>query len=365
MIPVVAQTVAFFCERPMAKAFGTSVSATAIFGLGRSAWMQSRSIIACSPGASSGETSLAPIAASAELVREEQLRERSGRRRSRAITTAPAPAASSAADEGHVEQAEQEQREQHPDLQAGVAGEDRLLGRHDRSVVRCRMLAPRRELPSCRVLGARMLNCPAQGVNGEPRPMSRGRACSSASVAPGARALSVTPQAPRARMTMKKLFWCPCPGPGGLRAAAPPGQTAPLSKRIEAKRAAGRAGQAQGGRPDQDIQRYNNRIAGLQGEIRGTQRRLTHRPGRARRRARRAAGGARRPGGGARPARARPLRARGRPRRPRRPAGRALQGRPARRPDRGAGGRRLRRPARAHRVPGADLRPGPRDRDRV
>ena len=67
MIPVVAQTVAFFCERPIANAFGTSVSATAIFGLGRSAWMQSRSIIACRPGASSGETSLAPIAASPSL----------------------------------------------------------------------------------------------------------------------------------------------------------------------------------------------------------------------------------------------------------------------------------------------------------
>ena len=73
MMPVVAHTVALFCERPIANAFGTSVSATAIFGFGRSAWMQSRSIIAWRPGASSGETSLAPIAASAELVREEEL----------------------------------------------------------------------------------------------------------------------------------------------------------------------------------------------------------------------------------------------------------------------------------------------------
>ena len=43
------------------------MSATAIFGFGRSAWMHSRSIIACRPGASSGETSLAPIADSASL----------------------------------------------------------------------------------------------------------------------------------------------------------------------------------------------------------------------------------------------------------------------------------------------------------
>ncbi len=52
MIPVVAHTTALFFERPIANAFGIGVSATAIFGLGRSAWMQRRSIIACRPGAS-------------------------------------------------------------------------------------------------------------------------------------------------------------------------------------------------------------------------------------------------------------------------------------------------------------------------
>ena len=67
MIPVVAQTVADFCERPRAKALGMFVCATATFGLGRSAWMHSRSIIACSSGASCGETSRAPIACSASL----------------------------------------------------------------------------------------------------------------------------------------------------------------------------------------------------------------------------------------------------------------------------------------------------------
>ena len=79
MMPVVAHTVALFCERPRAKAFGISVSATAILGLGRSAWMQSRSIIACSPGASWGVTSLAPMAAQSQLVGEEQLGEASAR----------------------------------------------------------------------------------------------------------------------------------------------------------------------------------------------------------------------------------------------------------------------------------------------
>jgi hypothetical protein len=52
MIPVVQHTVALFCERPMANALGIEVAITAIFGLGRSAWMHRRSIIACSSGAS-------------------------------------------------------------------------------------------------------------------------------------------------------------------------------------------------------------------------------------------------------------------------------------------------------------------------
>ena len=80
MIPVVAQTVALFCERPHAKAFGTWVSATAMRGLGRSAWMQSRSIIACSPGASCGRDLLGAHRGQRELVREEQLGEAQRRR---------------------------------------------------------------------------------------------------------------------------------------------------------------------------------------------------------------------------------------------------------------------------------------------
>ena len=67
MIPVVAHTVADFGERPSANAFGMRVSATATFGLGRSACTHRRSIIACSSGASAGVTSRAPIARSASL----------------------------------------------------------------------------------------------------------------------------------------------------------------------------------------------------------------------------------------------------------------------------------------------------------
>ncbi len=67
MIPVVAHTVADFCERPIAKALGIEVSITNTRGLGRSACTHSRSIMPCSSGSSAGETSLAPIEASAIL----------------------------------------------------------------------------------------------------------------------------------------------------------------------------------------------------------------------------------------------------------------------------------------------------------
>ena len=75
---------------------------------------------------------------------------------------------------------------------------------------------------------------------------------------------------------MKKLFLLPI----SLALAAflllpMPGRTAPLSKRIEAKRAQVEKGKRKEGVLTQDIQRFNNRIEGLQGEIRGTQRRLT------------------------------------------------------------------------------------------
>ena len=61
MIPVVAQTAAWFFERPVAKALGTFESATATFGFGTSACWARRSTIACSFGYSSGVTSLAPM----------------------------------------------------------------------------------------------------------------------------------------------------------------------------------------------------------------------------------------------------------------------------------------------------------------
>ena len=64
---MVTQTAEWLGLRPVANAFGTSVSAIATVGLGMSASAQSRSIIPCSSGASSGVTTRARIAASAIL----------------------------------------------------------------------------------------------------------------------------------------------------------------------------------------------------------------------------------------------------------------------------------------------------------
>src|SRR4029453_17961747 len=64
-IPVVTQTTACCWLRPVAKALGRSVSAMATLGLGMSARAQSRSIIWCSSGACSGDTSCPRIAARA------------------------------------------------------------------------------------------------------------------------------------------------------------------------------------------------------------------------------------------------------------------------------------------------------------
>ena len=71
------------------------MSATATFGLGRSAWMQSRSIIACSPGASWGVTSLAPMARRASLSEKNSWAKLSAPITTTIVAT-PAPATTSA-----------------------------------------------------------------------------------------------------------------------------------------------------------------------------------------------------------------------------------------------------------------------------
>ncbi len=66
-MPVVTQTTARFGERPVAKALGMSTSEMPTRGLGMSASAQSRSIMPCSSGASSGVTSRARMARIATL----------------------------------------------------------------------------------------------------------------------------------------------------------------------------------------------------------------------------------------------------------------------------------------------------------
>ena len=129
MIPVVAQTVALFCDLPIANAFGIAVWATAIFGFGRSAWMQRRSIIACSSGASCGVTSRAPIACSASLseVKNCSAAKPAGDQQDHEALNA---GREQHADERDVQRAEQEQREQHAGLKPGIARERRLRGSH-------------------------------------------------------------------------------------------------------------------------------------------------------------------------------------------------------------------------------------------
>ena len=75
---------------------------------------------------------------------------------------------------------------------------------------------------------------------------------------------------------MKKLFWLPLLMAVAAYVLLPlPGEGASLSKRIEKKRAEVQGKKRKEGVLTQDVQRYNNRIRGLQGEIRGTQRRLS------------------------------------------------------------------------------------------
>ena len=122
MMPVVAQTVAAFFERPRANALGIVEFTTSMRGLGRSAWMHRRSIIACSSGASCGETSWAPIERSASLSEVKNCSEQQAAGDDQDRDPAGA-GGEEHADEHDVDGAEQEHRDQHPDLQPGVAAE--------------------------------------------------------------------------------------------------------------------------------------------------------------------------------------------------------------------------------------------------
>ncbi len=124
-IPVVAHTVALLGERPIANAFGIAVWAIATRGLGRLAWMHRRSTIACSVRASG--PSFGPDLAGAhrvqrDLVGGEQLDAEQGGGDDRDRHRAGA-GRDQRGDEDGVDQAEQEDREKHPSLEACVAAE--------------------------------------------------------------------------------------------------------------------------------------------------------------------------------------------------------------------------------------------------
>ncbi len=77
-------------------------------------------------------------------------------------------------------------------------------------------------------------------------------------------------------MTIRKTFWVPMTLALAAYLLLPlPGQSAPLSKRIQAKRAQVEKKKRKEGVLSTTIQRYNTRIGGLQGQIRGAQKRLT------------------------------------------------------------------------------------------
>jgi hypothetical protein len=69
-------------------------------------------------------------------------------------------------------------------------------------------------------------------------------------------------------MKLRKTFWVPiCLALAAYVLLPMPGQGAPLSKRIQAKRAQVEKKKRKEGVLTTTIQRYNNRIGGLQGDI--------------------------------------------------------------------------------------------------
>ena len=115
-----AHTVAVFGERPTAKALGIGVWAIATRGLGMLAWTHRRSMIACSCGASCGDHLARAHRGQGDLVGGEELNgEQPGgddRDRDRA-----GAGGDQHRDQDRIDEPEQEDREQHPGLESGVA----------------------------------------------------------------------------------------------------------------------------------------------------------------------------------------------------------------------------------------------------
>ena len=129
MIPVVAHTVAFFWDRPSAKALGTRCVGDRDLRLGQVGLdaepvdhgVQARGLL--------GRDLLGAHRGQRQLVRGEQLEQRQAADEHGHHGRADA-GRQQRAGEGDVQQAQQEHGRQHPDLEAGVALEDRLGSRH-------------------------------------------------------------------------------------------------------------------------------------------------------------------------------------------------------------------------------------------
>ena len=164
---------------------------------------------------------------------------------------------------------------------------------------------------------------------------------------------------------MRKSFWVPITLALAAYLVLPlPGATAPLSKRIDQKRAQLDQTEAQGGRAHHHDPELLEPHRGAKGEISATADAARTGAAEPRPPEERAARGARPPRGRARPPRAAAQRAGHGPQGAGGPARGDLQGGRPRRAHGDPRGRRLRRPARARRVPGPHLGPGPRDHRR-
>ena len=114
-------TAEFFGLRPVANAFGTSVSITATFGFGRSAIAHSRSTMSWSSGAWSRSTTFAPEASSASLSEVKYWKSAKPDDDQEHRDEPDVEEVDQDDREDDVEQPEQAACEQHPEGQAGVA----------------------------------------------------------------------------------------------------------------------------------------------------------------------------------------------------------------------------------------------------
>ena len=353
MIPVVAQTVALFCERPSAKALGIVRLGDGDLRLGQVGLDAEALDHRVQLGRLLRRDLARAHRVQRELVGREQLKQREAAADQQDHRAARARPAMSATAKNDVERAEQEQREQHPGLEARVASELGLGDGH--GSILANRLAPARRVPSprperrrkaalARLHNAGVRLCRDAGdprlraSHARPRP-SRSRGAAARPLGdPAARAPPASPPSSRSSPS--------CSSKIDQRAREDRPQEGHRARRSRPRSPAtsGASGRLQGQdrrrcRPRQDVIEVDldakrAELERLQADLRAERARLVR------------------------------LRKRLDETRAmlRHAARRDLQGRQARPRHRRPELRRLRRPARAQRVHRADLRPGPQDR---